>query len=69
MDEPFPKGPALFLDFVLPSGSKDPLLNLWIAEPHTSTPRLHSLEDPKVFCKGASYEVFAAETTGVEIKR
>ena len=68
MDEPFPERPALFLDFVLPSGSKDLFLNLGIAEPHTSTPRLPSIEDPKVFCKGAAYEVFAVETTSVAIR-
>ena len=34
MDESFPKRPALFFDFVLPSRSKDLFSNVWIADPH-----------------------------------
>ena len=57
MDELFPKWPTLFFDFVLPSGPKHPLLNLWIADPHISTPLFLSLEDPEALDKGASNEI------------
>jgi hypothetical protein len=38
MNESFPEGPALFLDFVVPSGSEDFLLNIRVADPHGATP-------------------------------
>ena len=43
MDESFPEWPALFFDFVLPSRSKDLFSNLWIADPHGTTPTLDGL--------------------------
>jgi hypothetical protein len=38
MDESFPQWPALLFNFVSPSRSKQLLLNLWIADTHTTTP-------------------------------
>ena len=49
MKESFPERPPLFLDFVLPSGPEDLSSNLWIADPHTTTPTLHGLENLKRF--------------------
>jgi hypothetical protein len=34
MDELFPESPALFFDFMLPSGPKHFLLDFWIADSH-----------------------------------
>ena len=51
VDESFPERPALFFGFVLPSRSKHLFLNLWIADPHTTTPILNGLEDPNGLCK------------------
>ena len=40
MDELFPERPALLLDFMLPSRAEYLLLNLWVANPHVTTPGL-----------------------------
>jgi hypothetical protein len=40
MDESFPERPTLFFDFVLPSRPKYLFLNLWITDPHMTTPKL-----------------------------
>jgi hypothetical protein len=38
MNEPFPQWPGLFRKFVLPSGPKHLLLNLWITDSQATTP-------------------------------
>ena len=38
MHESFPQWPSLFSDFVLPSGPKHLLLNLWITDSQATTP-------------------------------
>src|SRR5215469_2385168 len=40
MDESLPERPALFFDFVLPPRSKELFANLWIADPHDTTPMI-----------------------------
>jgi hypothetical protein len=69
MEESFPERPALFFDFVLPSRSEDLFSNLWIADPHGTTPMLDELEnceevprnDPRLDC--------AAKNTSVAIRQ
>jgi hypothetical protein len=45
MKEFFPERPPLFLDFVLPFGPEDLFSNLWIADPHITTPTLDGFEN------------------------
>jgi hypothetical protein len=50
MQESFPNGPSLFFGLVLPSRPKYFLLNLWIANPHTATPKALVHEDVSRLC-------------------
>jgi|SRR4029077_4612392 len=69
MEESSPERPALFFDFVLPPWSEDLFSDLWIADPHSTTPMLDGLEnceevprnDPRLDC--------AASNTNVAIRQ
>jgi hypothetical protein len=45
MDEFLPKRPALFFDFVLPSGTENCFSNFWIAYSHGPTPPMAELHN------------------------
>jgi hypothetical protein len=71
MEESFPERPALFFDFVLPSWSENLFSNLWIADPHSTTPMLDGLEnceevprnDPRLDCAASNTNVAIGQFT------
>ena len=69
MEESFPERPALFFDFVLPSRSEDLFSNLWIADPHRTTPMWDGLENCEEVPRNDSRLDFAAKHTNVAIRQ
>jgi len=67
MDKSLPERPALFFDFVLPFRSKDLLPNLWIADPHGTTPPLDGLESSEEILQPSS-RMLQSDATRVGIE-